>query len=113
MKSKYILALSLVISISSISYQSVGYPNPTEISLEDLDALQDLAEQSHTFDTISVPEQSAFIVALCKIDAFSARIMGSPLSVTLLNFRKRFCNSWDWVMDTTAGPTCKKCNTRH
>ena len=113
MKPKYILAISLFISISSLSYQSVGYANPTEISAEDLDALQDLAEQSHTFDTIIVPEQSAFIVALCKIDAFSASIMGNPLSVTLLNLRKKFCNSWDWVMDTTAGPTCKKCNKRH
>ena len=87
------------------SSESARYHMIDTISIDDLDALQETAEETNTFDTIQVKPPSPLMIRLRKI--------GTPILIMLLNARRHFYNAWAWLKDTTLDPICPNCHKRH
>ena len=75
------------------------------ISIEEIDALEERADQAHVLENIKPPMPSELTVKL--------REWGTPVWIALSSFIKKIQNSWCWLLDHTIGEQCPKCHERH
>lgn len=91
---KYIKNLLFIfLVLSAITYFHSTSPHSDEISLADLDFLQDAAEEQNAFEELHVEPPSPFMIKL--------REWGTPLFMAFCSLHLKIKQAWQWTNEKT------------